>query len=207
MLQPRFWHLLFWGLLSSFIVYNVHFSPNKAIPGSINSSTDLEPLAGKQHVLVTSGAGFFGSHLALALLEQGHAVTLVDDLQSRPSISHLYRLLGGTSTRLKVLSCNLGSSQQLADVLAAEQPQIVVHLSDHAAESLSDANPLEYLANSSSHVLSLLKAMDSSNTVSKVSTTSYITATAAQVARAGWATWAHSGLTAHQWQSASCASC
>jgi UDP-glucose 4-epimerase len=34
------------------------------------------------HMLITGGAGFIGSHLAEALLAQGHAVTAVDDLST-----------------------------------------------------------------------------------------------------------------------------
>lgn len=43
------------------------------------------------HYLITGGAGFVGSHLADGLLEQGHRVTILDDLStgSMSNIAHL----------------------------------------------------------------------------------------------------------------------
>ena len=45
------------------------------------SKTVLKPTdASKSHVLVTGGAGFIGSHGTLKLIEEGHVVTIVDNL-------------------------------------------------------------------------------------------------------------------------------
>lgn len=47
----------------------------------------------QQHSVVTGGAGFLGSHLAGALLDRGHRVTVIDDL-STGSVENLAHLNG-----------------------------------------------------------------------------------------------------------------
>ena len=51
-----------------------------SLQGTTILGTRLNPSNGKQHVLVTGGAGYIGSHAALRLLRDGHAVTVLDNL-------------------------------------------------------------------------------------------------------------------------------
>jgi UDP-arabinose 4-epimerase len=60
-------------------------------------------------------AGFIGSHAALALLESGHAVTVLDNL-SRGNYGAVQRLHSLHPSRIKFLHLDLGDKQALMDV-------------------------------------------------------------------------------------------
>ena len=59
-----------------------------------------------QHLLVTGGSGFIGSHLVAHLLELGHRVDVVDDL-STGRLSNIEGLLSSHSERLRFMHADL----------------------------------------------------------------------------------------------------
>jgi UDP-glucose 4-epimerase len=79
--------------------------------------------------LVTGGAGFIGSHVAQALLDRGHAVTIVDDLS------------GGSLANVPSGAAFVEGSVVSADVVDAlfsrYRFDYVFHLAAYAAEGLS----------------------------------------------------------------------
>lgn len=73
----------------------------------------------RETVLVTGGAGFIGSHIVDALVDQGHRVIVLDDLSSgrRENIN--------PAAELEVLDIR---SSEAAALIAEEQPAVLFHL-------------------------------------------------------------------------------
>ena len=73
-------------------------------------------------ILITGGAGFIGSHLVDTLVQEGHQVSIVDDLSSgrRDQVNPLARFYDISVT-----------SPELNTVIQQERPQVVIH---HAAQ-------------------------------------------------------------------------
>lgn len=84
-------------------------------------------------VLVTGGAGFIGSHVADALIEEGHSVVVVDDL-STGKAEHV-------NPRAKFYHVDI-RSPELAEVFERERPDLVNHHAAHADVRRSVADPL-----------------------------------------------------------------
>lgn len=54
----------------------------RAGPGNSGPARHCQVERGEMRLLVTGGAGFIGSHLSMALLDEGHAVRIVDNLST-----------------------------------------------------------------------------------------------------------------------------
>ncbi len=90
----------------------------------INGRVKLNVNPGKLHVVVTGGAGFIGSHAALALLEAGHTVTVLDNL-SRGNLGALAVLASlHPPASFKFLHTDLGDQESVQRRLIHAEPKV-----------------------------------------------------------------------------------
>src|SRR6266849_2144323 len=101
-------------------------------------------------VLVTGGAGYIGSNTAHLLVRRGHEVVVLDDL----SRGHQHNVAG-----LPFHKLNLSQTQALADLLATERVEAIIHFAAYIPVGDSTQKPELYFSNNVGGTLSLLDAM------------------------------------------------
>ena len=101
-------------------------------------------------ILVTGGAGYIGSHTVRLLLQQGHDVTVVDNL----SKGYRHNVPAG---RLHEL--DLSNTAALTRLMMARECDAVIHFAAFIAVGESMREPARYFTNNVAGSLSLLDAM------------------------------------------------
>src|SRR4051812_47728038 len=109
-------------------------------------------------VLLTGGTGYIGSHTGVQLLEQGHEVTLLDNL-SNSSPLVLERIERITGKRPHFIEADLCDETALAAVFSNHSYDAVVHFAGLKAVGESVAQPLRYYRNNVGGTFNLLSAM------------------------------------------------
>src|SRR5690606_11411300 len=95
-------------------------------------------------ILVTGGAGYIGSHTAVALIEAGHEVLIVDDL-STSSVESVWRVESITGATIPVLKSDLRDNEALTKFIRQHLPvDAVIHFAGLKAVAESVQDPLRY---------------------------------------------------------------
>ena len=102
-------------------------------------------------ILVVGGAGYIGSVCAELLLDQGHGVTIFDNL----SEGHRRAL----DPRAEFVEGDLEDRQSIERTLAKQRPDAVMHFAANALVGESMQNPSKYFRNNIANGLNLLDAM------------------------------------------------
>jgi UDP-glucose 4-epimerase len=108
--------------------------------------------------LVTGGAGYIGSHAALRLLDEGHEVTVVDNLsRGHRGAIEVLRAAGGA--RFRFVEADLADTSMLARAMGEGGVDTVLHFAALTYVGESVEKPLDYFTVNTAGGISLLRAM------------------------------------------------
>jgi UDP-glucose 4-epimerase len=104
--------------------------------------------------LVTGGAGFIGSHLVDALIEQGHAVAVIDNL----SHGRRENLAGALERGAELHVADVRELREVESVFRRLQPQVVFHLAAQVDVRTSVEAPAEDASTNIHGTIAVLEA-------------------------------------------------
>jgi UDP-glucose 4-epimerase len=90
-----------------------------------------------EHILVTGGAGFIGSHLVERLVAEGKEVTVIDDC-STGSLDNLRNV--SSDSRLRIIQAKVSECRELADIVARSES--IYHLAAAVGVELVVNSPI-----------------------------------------------------------------
>lgn len=108
-------------------------------------------------VLLAGGAGYIGAHTAVALLDAGHDVVLLDDLSATSAVA-AERITEITGKPAPLVVGNAADDTVVAGVFDEHGPfDAIIHLAAHKAVGESTQLPLKYYANNLDTTFALLR--------------------------------------------------
>lgn len=113
----------------------------------------------EETILVTGGAGYIGSHTAIALAERGHNVVIADNLSnsSRTAVERIEQL---ANVKVAFHEVDLLDPDALGDVFRQHPITSVIHFAGLKAVGESVAEPLSYYRTNLVTTINLLEQME-----------------------------------------------
>ncbi len=110
------------------------------------------------NILVTGGAGYIGSHTCVELLNAGHDVTVIDNLDNS-SETAVERVAGITGRRVTFYQVDILDREPLSAIFEHDSFDAVIHFAALKSVGESVAQPLRYYHNNVTGTLVLLDVM------------------------------------------------
>lgn len=108
--------------------------------------------------LLTGGAGYIGSHTAVAMLNAGHEICVVDNF-SNSSPEAITRVEKITGKSVQLYQADVADRREMDRILSTVQPDCIIHFAGLKAVGESVAQPIEYYRNNIDTTLTLLESM------------------------------------------------
>lgn len=110
-------------------------------------------------VLLTGGAGFIASHVAEALLREGHTLSILDNLDDFYAVERKRRNLNSIREvgDFNFYECDIRDSDQVRSLMQTSRPEIVIHLAARAGVRPSIDHPSLYESVNVAGTLNLLE--------------------------------------------------
>ena len=108
--------------------------------------------------ILTGGAGYIGSHTAVAMLEAGHEVAVVDNYYNS-SAEAIRRVEKITGKSVSMYEADVADKSKMKEILAGEMPDCIIHFAGLKAVGESVEKPVEYYRNNIDTTLTLLECM------------------------------------------------
>ncbi|GAA4785128.1 UDP-glucose 4-epimerase GalE [Microbacterium gilvum] len=108
-------------------------------------------------VLLAGGAGYIGAHTAVALLDAGHEVVLLDNLANTSDVVAA-RIEQITGTPVALVVGDAADDEVVEGAFAEHGPfEAIIHFAAHKAVGESTQKPLDYYANNLDSTFALLR--------------------------------------------------
>jgi UDP-glucose 4-epimerase len=118
-------------------------------------------------LLLTGGAGYIGSHTALAALRAGHEILIIDDFSnSDESVIEALKVASGKDVAF--VRADIRDTDKVQQILQDFKPDSVLHFAGVKSVGESVAHPTKYYDINVAGTVSLMKAMEASGTTSLV---------------------------------------
>lgn len=110
-------------------------------------------------ILVTGAAGFIGFHTSRALLDQGHEVTGLDNLNDYYDVKLKHARLEQLTHRngFQFIKQDIADREAMAEVFSQERPERVVHLAAQAGVRHAFNHPHDYIDSNITGFLNILE--------------------------------------------------